>query len=300
MPSLSTEICGLKLRNPTILASGILDLTGSSMKRVVEKGGAGAVVTKSISVGPREGHRNPSVIVVEDGLLNAIGLSNPGYKEFHSEIVKAKTAGAPVIGSVFGKTPDEFAEVAGALTSYGVDAIEINLSCPNVKGAQYSQDPKLSGEVVRAVKTVVDKPVIAKLTSEVPSIVKIASACVDAGCDGVTAINTIRAMKIDIEAKAPILANVIGGLSGTAIKPIAVRCVYEIAGELSVPVIGCGGITTGRDAVEFLMAGASAIQIGTAVHSRGIGVFHKVAREIEAFMEKEGYRNIEELVGAAL
>jgi dihydroorotate dehydrogenase (NAD+) catalytic subunit len=107
-------------------------------------------------------------------------------------------------------------------------------------------------------------------------------------------------MKIDIEAKAPILANVIGGLSGTAIKPIAVRCVYEIAGELSVPVIGCGGITTGRDAVEFLMAGASAIQIGTAVHSRGIGVFHKVAREIEAFMEKEGYRNIEELVGAAL
>lgn len=300
MPSLETELCGLKLRNPTILASGILNVTGAAMRRVMEKGGAGAVVTKSISVAPREGHKNPSVIPIEDGLLNAIGLSNPGYKGFHPEIATAKTGGAPVIGSVFGQSPEEFAEVATALAGYGVDAIELNLSCPNVGGAQYAQDPELSRVVVEAVKAVVKRPVIAKLTSEVPDIVGIASACVDAGCDAVTAINTVRAMKIDLEAKTPVLANKIGGLSGAAIKPIAIRCVYEIAGELDVPVIGCGGITTGEDVVEFLMAGANAVQIGTAVYSRGIGVFRKVAEEMEAFMEQEGYGAVDELIGAAL
>lgn len=300
MSSFKVKLCGMKLSNPTILASGILDLTGSSMKRVVEKGGAGAVVTKSISVAPREGHKNPSLVPLGEGLLNAIGLSNPGYKAFHAEIATAKQSGAPIIGSVFGQSPEEFSEVASALVVYGADAVELNLSCPNVKGAQYSQDPDLSREVVAAVRKEVKKPVIAKLTAEVPDIVKIARACADAGCDAITAINTIRAMKIDIQAKMPVLANKVGGMSGPAIKPIAVRCVYEIAKELDIPVIGCGGITTGEDAIEFLMAGASAVQIGSAVYSRGISVFQKVVEEMDAFMKREGYGAVEELIGAAL
>ncbi|MEE9594928.1 MAG: dihydroorotate dehydrogenase [Candidatus Hydrothermarchaeales archaeon] len=300
MPSLNVELFGLELKNPTILASGILDTTGASMKRVVVKGGAGAVVTKSISKAPMEGHKNPSVIALENGLLNAIGLANPGYEGFRSEIEVAKTAGAPVIGSVFGTSPDEFAEVAGALAEYGADAIEINLSCPNVEGAKYAHSPELSREAVAAVKAKVKKPIIAKLSAEVPNIVEIAGACVDAGCDGVTAINTVKAMKIDVEAKMPVLANKTGGLSGTSIKPIAVRCVYEIAKELDVPVIGCGGITTGEDAVEFLMAGAKAVQIGSAVYSRGLWVFRKVVEEMEVFMEREGYGSVDELIGAAL
>ncbi|MEE9612449.1 MAG: dihydroorotate dehydrogenase [Desulfatiglandales bacterium] len=300
MPSLKVELLGLKLRNPTVLASGILDSTGTSMKRVVVKGGVGAVVTKSISVTPRDGHKNPSVIAIEDGLLNAIGLANPGYKEFRSEIETAKTADAPVIGSVFGQSPDEFAEVARALSDYGVDAIELNLSCPNVGGVKYAHHPDLSREAVAAVKAKVKKPIIAKLSAEVPDIVEIAGACMDGGAKGITAINTVRAMKIDIEAKMPILANKTGGLSGTPIKPIAVRCVYEIAKELDVPVMGCGGIASGEDAVEFLMAGARAVQIGTAVYSRGIGVFRKVTKEMEDFMEREGYGAVEELIGAAL
>ncbi len=300
MPSFKIKLCGMKLNNPTILASGILDLTGASMRRVVERGGAGAVVTKSISVAPREGHKSPSVIPLGEGLLNAIGLANPGYKAFHAEVATAKQSGVPVIGSVFGQSPEEFAEVASALAVYGADAIELNLSCPNVKGAQYSQDAELSRQVVEAVRREVKKPVIAKLTSEVPDILKIASACADAGCDAVTAINTVRAMKIDPQAKMPVLANKTGGLSGPAIKPIAVRCVYEIARELDIPVVGCGGITTGEDAVEFLMAGACAVQIGSAVYSRGISVFQKVVEEMEAFMNREGYGAVEELIGAAL
>jgi len=300
MPSLEVELLGLKLRNPTVLASGILDSTGASMKRVVVKGGVGAVVTKSISVTPRDGHKNPSVIAIEDGLLNAIGLANPGYEKFRSEIETAKTDDAPLIGSVFGQSPDEFAEVARALSDYGVDAIELNLSCPNVEGVKYAHHPDLSREAVAAVKAKVKKPIIAKLSAEVPDIVEIAGACMDGGAMGITAINTVRAMKIDIEAKMPVLANKTGGLSGTSIKPIAVRCVYEIAKELDVPVMGCGGIASGEDAVEFLMAGARAVQIGTAVYSRGIGVFHKVTKEMEDFMEREGYGAVEELIGAAL
>ncbi|MEE8167508.1 MAG: dihydroorotate dehydrogenase [Candidatus Hydrothermarchaeales archaeon] len=300
MPTISTTLCNMKLRNPTILASGILGTAGSSLKRVIEKGGAGAVVTKSISTAPMEGHKNPSVIPLEDGLINAIGLSNPGYEAFKEEIAVAKEGGAPVIGSVFGSSKEEFAEVAGALESYGVDALELNLSCPNVKGARYAQDAELSRGVIEEVKGKVKIPVIAKLTAEVRDLREIARACASAGCDGITAINTLRAMKIEVKAKAPVLGNKIGGLSGSAIKPIAVRCVYEIASEVEVPVIGCGGITTGEDALEFLMAGASAVQIGTGVYSRGISIFNKVSREIQEFMEEEGYSNVEEIIGAAL
>ena len=298
---LETEIFGLRLKNPTILASGIMGSTGASLKRIAIEGGAGAVVTKSVGIEARAGHDNPTVIEVPGGLLNAVGLSNPGVGEFEVEIVAAKEGGVPVIASVFGFSVEEFGEVAKQAEDYGADAIELNLSCPNVRkaGTVYGKSPKLSRSVVENVKSRVRVPVIAKLTANTDDVVEVARACVEGGCDGITAINTLAAMKIDIQTKSPVLSNKTGGLSGPSIKPVALRCVYEIAGELDIPVIGCGGIATGEDALEFLMAGASAVEIGTAVRLRGIGVFERVSGEIEAFMKEEGYKNLQEIIGAA-
>ncbi len=299
---LETEIAGLRLKNPTILASGIMGSTGSSLKRIAREGGPGAVATKSVGMKARAGHSNPTVIEIEGGLLNAVGLSNPGIHEFKAEIETAKDGGVPVIVSVFGFAVEEFADVAANAQEYGADAIELNLSCPNVEkaGATYGQDPELSRRVVETVKSEVKIPVIAKLTANTNDIVEVASACADAGCDGITAINTLAAMKIDIRAKSPVLGNKTGGLSGPYIKPVALRCVYEISKELDVPVIGCGGITTGEDAIEFLMAGAKAVEIGTGVHLRGIDVFKKVCGEIELFMKDNGHKDLGEIIGAAL
>ncbi len=300
MADLSVKLCGMKLENPTILASGILGVVGSTLKKVSDNG-AGAVVTKSIGTMARDGHKNPSVMEIETGLLNAIGLANPGYTVFEDEIKKVKDGSAPVIGSIYGFNIREFVEVATAMEGYGVDALELNLSCPNVSkaGTYYGQNKDLAYEAVKAVKESVKIPVIAKLTANVSDIVSIAKACEEAKCDAITAINTVRAMKIDINAKMPVLANKFGGLSGPSIKPLAISAVYEIAKETNLPVLGCGGVTTGEDAVEFMMAGASAVQIGTAVLHRGISVFKKITREIEDFMDQNGYTRVEELVGAA-
>ncbi len=293
-------MCGLKLKNPTILASGILGNVGSSLKRVAQHG-AGAVVTKSIGSQAREGHKNPSVIKLEYGYLNAIGLANPGIRDFGEEVKNAKEGGVPVIGSVYGFSVREFAGVAETMESYGVDALELNLSCPNVgkAGAFFGSTEDLAYDVVKAVKEKVSLPVIPKLTANTGDIVGVARACEDAGCDAVTAINTLRAMKIDIKVKMPVLGNKIGGLSGPSIKPVAVASVYEIVRETDLSVIGCGGINTGEDAIEYLMAGAKAVQIGVGVADRGIGIFKKVSREIEEFMEKEGYSTLKDIIGVA-
>ncbi len=298
---LSTEICGIKMKNPTMLASGILGSTGATLKRVASYG-AGAVVTKSLGVEARAGHKNPSLVELENGLLNAIGLANPGFEAFEEDIDIAKKGGAPIIGSVYGFNVDEFVKVAMGLESYGVDAVELNFSCPNVEkaGVKFGHDPELSYEVARGVKKKLGIPVIAKLTPNVKDIVEIAKACEEAKVDGITAINTLRAMKIDIRVAKPLLGNKIGGLSGPCIKPVAVRCVYEIAREVSTPVIGCGGINTGKDAVEFLMAGARAVQIGSGVYFRGISIFRKVTKEMKAFMKEEGYHDLEDIIGVAL
>jgi dihydroorotate dehydrogenase (NAD+) catalytic subunit len=282
---LETEIAGLRLKNPTILASGIMGSTGSSLKRVAIEGGAGAVVTKSVGMEAREGHDNPTVIEVEGGLLNAVGLSNPGIDEFKAEIEDAKGGNVPLIVSVFGFKAGDFGAAAEKAEEYGADAIELNLSCPNVEkaGAVFGKSAELSKSVVKDVKNKVGVPVIAKLTASTDDIVEVAGACVGGGCDAITAINTISAMKIDIHTKSPILGNKTGGLSGPSIKPVALRCVYDIKKELDIPVIGCGGITTGEDALEFLMAGASAVEIGTAVRLRGIGVFERRKMAIKIF-----------------
>ncbi|MDH5419082.1 MAG: dihydroorotate dehydrogenase [Candidatus Bathyarchaeota archaeon] len=297
---LATEIAGLKLANPTMLAAGVLGLTGSSLRKVVEAG-AGAVVTKSLGLKPREGYSNPTVVQVDCGLLNAMGLPNPGVSHFGEEMREVKETGVPIIVSIYGFSSEEFAKAAEVAVNVGADALELNVSCPHVEetGAEIGSDPELVTEVVRKVKNKVDKPVFVKLTPNVANIVEVAKAAVETGAEAITAINTVRAMAIEIETTRPLLANKIGGLSGPAIKPIAVRCVYEIYREVDVPVIGCGGITDWRDAVEFMLAGASAVQIGTAIAFKGLEVFKSVTRGIDAYVRKKGFGSVKDIVGLA-
>ena len=292
------EIAGLKLRNPTMLASGILGLSVDILKNVAFAG-AGAVVTKSIGLKPSNGYPNPTVIPVECGLLNAVGLPNPGIHNFIKEIKLLKDLEVPFIISVYGFSVEEYVEVAATAAEAGADAIELNLSCPHVKGtgSEIGQDPRLVAEVVGKVKNSVNRPVFAKLTPNVTSIAELAKAAAEAGADAVTAINTVRAMAIDIETCRPILANKVGGLSGAAIKPIAVRCVYEIYEAVDVPIIGCGGIYGWRDAVEFILAGASAVQIGTAIASKDLDIFRSIVNGIDSYLERRGYRSLKEIVG---
>lgn len=295
---LVTDIAGLRLKNPTMLAAGILGMSGSSLKRVAEAG-AGAVVTKSVGLKPREGYSNPTVAQVECGLLNAVGLPNSGVSDFGEEIREVKETGVPVIVSIYGFSSKDFANVAETAVKAGADALELNVSCPHVEktGTEIGQDAQLVAEVVEEVKNRVDRVVFVKLTPNVADVTRVAKAASEAGVDAITAINTVRAMTIDIETTRPVLSNRIGGLSGPAMKPIAVRCIYEISREVSVPVIGCGGIVTWRDAVEFMLAGASAVQVGTAVAFKGLEVFKSITRGIGAYLEEKRLGSVREIVG---
>jgi dihydroorotate dehydrogenase (NAD+) catalytic subunit len=295
---LATDIAGLKLPNPTMLAAGVLGYTGLSMKRVIEAG-AGAVVTKSMGLEPRTGYLNPTVVQTDCGLLNAMGLPNPGIGHFKEEMAELKNAKAPTIFSIYGFSAEEFAKVAKTAVEIGADALELNVSCPHVKkaGAQIGSDPLLLEEIVKQVKKQVNKPVFVKLTPNVTDITEIAKAAEQAGADAITAINTVKGMAIDIETAMPILANKYGGLSGPAIKPIAVRCVYDVFNSVKIPIIGCGGVTCWQDAVEFIQAGASAVQIGTAVAFKGLSVFGSVADGIEKYIETKNLASVKDIVG---
>lgn len=296
----ATEIAGLKLANPTMLAAGILGYTGLSMKSVVEAG-AGAVVTKSMGLEPRTGYLNPTVVQTDCGLLNAMGLPNPGISHFKEEMKELQNLGAPTIFSIYGFSAEEFAQVAQIAVEIGADALELNVSCPHVKkaGAQIGSDPQLLAEIVKKVKKQVSKPVIVKLTPNVTDITEIAKAAEKAGADAITAVNTVKGMAIDIETGRPILANKFGGLSGPAIKPIAVRCVYDVYSSVDIPVIGCGGVSCWQDAVEFIQAGASAVQIGTAVAFKGLQVFSSVAKGVETYLKTKCLKSVKDLVGLA-
>ena len=298
---LRVDLAGLSLKNPTMLASGILGYSAETLKSIVD-GGAGAVVTKSVGLKPRSGYANPTVVQASCGLINAMGLPNPGIDEFAKDIREAKTVlKVPLIVSVYGFSAEEYAAVAKKAVLAGADAVELNVSCPHVKetGAEIGQNPKILAEVVSKVKRTVDKPVFVKLSPNVVDIAEIAESAVKAGADAITAINTVKAMAIDIETAKPILSNKRGGLSGPAIKPIAVRCVYDIYERVKAPIIGCGGITSWQDALEFMLAGASAIQIGTAIALKGPRVFRSVVRGISAYMKRKGFRSVKEIVGLA-
>ena len=300
MERLATELAGLELANPTMLASGILGYTGLSLKTVIDAG-AGAVVTKSMGLEARTGYPNPTVVQTDCGLLNAMGLPNPSISHFKEEMKQLKTTGVPIVLSIYGYSAQEFVKVAETAAKMGADAVELNVSCPHVKraGAEIGCDPTLLAEIVKEVKKAVNVPVIVKLTPNVTSIAEIAKAAEKAGADAITAINTVKAMSIETETARPLLANKFGGLSGPAIKPIAVRCVYDIYRSVDVPVIGCGGVSCWQDAIEFMLAGASTVQIGTAIAFKGPEVFSSVTKGIDDYLQRKGFKNAKELVGLA-
>lgn len=300
MTHLAVDLCGLRLKNPTMLAAGVLDETGKSMAAVA-RAGAGAIVTKSIGREPREGHHNPTVVELPDGLLNAMGLPNPGIEYFKDEIQEAKAGGVPIIGSVFGGTEDEMAELAGLIAEAGADAVELNLSCPHAKGygAELGSTPEAVEGVCRKAKGRTSVPVFAKLTPNTASIADLARAAERGGADAVVAINTLKGMVISPEARMPVLGNRFGGLSGPAIRPVGVRCVYEIYEAVKIPVIGVGGIVSARDAIEYMMAGAKAVQIGTGVWYDGPEVFTRVCTQMIKFMEQNGFETVDQMVGVA-
>ncbi len=308
MPDLSTKLGKLNLKNPLILAAGILGTNAELLKRIAENG-AGAVTTKSFSINGRKGYENPTVIELTEngqkiGLLNAIGLSNPGFEKFKEELEKFKSYNldTKLIASIFG-TIDEFPNLAG-MTENFTDAIEIDVSCPHVDDS-ISKNPKILKNLIKEIKGIIAKPLIVKISPNVTDIKEIAKAAIDGGCDALAAINTVRAMKIDINFAKPVLANKFGGYSGIGIKPIAMAKIYEIYSmmkkeNLNVPIIGIGGITTGEDAIEMLMAGASAVGIGSAIRDRGTDVFKKISAEMDKFMSEHNYKTIEEIKGIAV
>ena len=307
----STTIACLKMDNPTMLAAGILGLTGASLKRVALRG-AGAVVTKSISKEKEEGYPNPTVVEHIEGnaVLNAIGLSNPGCEEFAKEIPKAKEGGKPVIVSVYGKTPDEFVEVSERMEKAGADALELNLSCPHSRPGihvgpyfvpYFGQDEEMTFEVVEEVVNAVKIPVFAKLTPNVSSIVPIAKAAEAAGASAITAINTVGpCARIDINTACPIIGNTVGGLSGRAILPIAIRAIVDLKLTVDIPIIGVGGVTDSNDAIEMMLAGASAVQIGTAIMYKDLNIFGEIKDGIRRYMIEHGYTCLEDFVGQSL
>ncbi len=299
-PDLAVEFAGIKLPNPTILASGILGVSSEVMIRA-GRAGAGAVVTKSFNRKGREGYRNPSFIEIPGGFLNALGIPNPGMEEMREEVEAVSKAHVPVIASVFGFDAEEFADAARMGEQGGALAIELNVSCPHVKevGVEIGQRPEMVAEVTKAVKRRVRVPVLVKLTPNVTSIAEVARAAEAAGADAITAINTVLGMAIDVDSGSPILGGILGGLSGPALHPVAVRAVYQIRNAVSIPVIGVGGIEDSRGALEMMMAGASAIQIGSAITSKGLEVFREVTSGITRFLQANGYRSIRDIVGIA-
>jgi dihydroorotate dehydrogenase (NAD+) catalytic subunit len=303
MVNLTTEICGVKFKNPVILASGLLGNTGAIIKRVA-KFEPGAITTKGI--GPKnEGYSNPVLVEYAQGSLNAVGLPSPGHEKMIEELKIAREISIPLIVNIFGKSIEDYGVVAKAVSSVRPAIIEVNISCPHSKvaGQIFGED----SEVVRKVVETVKKnsggiPVSTKLTPNLSAsqFLKVAEAAADAGTDAFSAINTVGpGMVIDIYAKKPVLHNKRGGVEGPGIRPIAIRCVYDLYEKFKLPIIGMGGVISGKDAIEMMMAGASAVGVAHAVLIYGMGVFKKINKEIEEFMLENDYSSLKEIIGAA-
>jgi len=298
-PSIATSIGQIQLDKPVMLASGILGISLDVFNRLYASG-AGAVVTKSLSTAAWEGYPNPTIFSVKGGgWINAVGLSNPGASNFAKMIEPNQDV--PIIVSLVGSVPEDFEIMIKEFKNCKVKAYELNMSCPHVArvGLEVGDDPGLVKEIVSTVKKATDVPVIAKVGLGTSNYLNTVGTAIDAGIDAITAINTVRAMAIDVETKRPILSNKFGGLSGTPIKPIALRCVYEISSKYDIPIIGCGGISSWDDAVEFFLAGASGVQLGSAIGDNWVGVFDDINKGILDYMERNNYSTIKEMVGLA-
>ncbi|MDH7479693.1 MAG: dihydroorotate dehydrogenase [Syntrophomonadaceae bacterium] len=300
-PCLAVNLGGIAMENPVVTASGTFGF-GFEYASLVDLRQLGAITVKAITREPRLGNPPPRIAETAAGMLNAIGLQNPGVDAFISDYLpRLRQLGTPVIANIAGNTVEEYAEVAGRLDAAGgLAGLEINISCPNVKqgGMQFGTDPAAAAGVVKAVRTSTRLPLIAKLSPNVTDIVAIAGSVAEAGADALSLINTLLGMAIDVKARRPVLANVVGGLSGPAIKPVALRMVWQVAQAVDLPILGMGGITTAEDALEFILAGATAVAVGTAnfLNPRATT---DIIRGLEEYCQRQGISDINDLVGLA-
>lgn len=306
MASLDVNFLGLQLKNPLVLASGILGTSPSLMTRCALEG-AGGITSKSCGPEPRAGHGNPVALAWDSGVINAIGLTNPGAKEEVPLLRETKrrlmAMGVPLFASIFAPTVEQFGEVARMIAEAEPDLIEVNISCPNVHsefGMPFSASVESAAAVTREVRRTVGSSISIKLAPNVPNIGEIAHAAAEEGADAITAVNTMPAMLIDPYAVKPVLRNKTGGLSGPALKPIALRCVAEIASRVAIPIIGTGGVASGIDAAEMIMAGATLVGIGSAIWQDGPGAFGRINDELKAFLDLEGYSSVNDIRGKAI
>lgn len=297
---LAVNIAGVDLVTPVTTASGTFGF-GLEFQELADLSKLGAVTVKGLSLQPNAGNKGQRVVETPSGMLNSIGLENPGcdfFKKITLPMLKRKNI--PVIANIYGHSLEEYEKVAKALDVDGVAMVEINISCPNVKegGMVFGTNPKTASEVVRTVKRATGKPIITKLSPNVTDIVEMALAVEEAGTDAISMINTLLGTKIDIERQKPVLGNVFGGLSGPCIRPVAVRMVYQVSQKVHVPIIGMGGIMNDEDAIEFMLAGASAVAVGTANFVEP-GITDKIVDGMLDYIDRKGYQNISEIVGLA-
>ncbi len=298
MIDMSVDICGVKLKNPVMTASGTFG-SGREYSELIDLNRLGAVVVKGVAAKPWKGNPAPRIAEVYGGMLNSVGLQNPGVEYFiENDIPFLRRFDTKIIVNVCGHTTEEYVNVVKALRGQDIDLLELNISCPNVSegGMSFGTDPEMAKRVVSSVKEYADKPLIVKLTPNVTDITVIAKAVKEGGADALSLINTITGMKIDIYARKPVLQRKIGGMSGPAVKPVAVRMVYQVCKAVELPVIGMGGISNAEDALEFIMAGATGVSIGTANFVDPFATI-KTIDGISEYMEKYGIKNIGEIRG---
>ncbi|MFC1691642.1 dihydroorotate dehydrogenase [Nanoarchaeota archaeon] len=299
MVDLTVKLCNSSLKNPVILASGIWGVTPETLVRASEY--CGAVTIKSIGPKRREGNPNPAVVANEHYVHNAVGLPSSGIDDMDNKWEALKELKSPLIASCYGDTAEDYVNITEKIVPHKPALLELNISCPNkAKGMLFAQDPIETAKLVKAVKKVSGRiPISVKLTPNVTNIVEIAKAAEKSGADCITAINTVSGMLINPEARKPVLGFKCGGISGPAIKPIALKCVYDIYENVKIPIIGTGGVNTGRDAIEMIMAGASAVGVGSAVYYRGNDFLKLIVDEMKKWMLKNNVKSIPEIRGVA-
>jgi dihydroorotate dehydrogenase (NAD+) catalytic subunit len=298
---LAVDVAGLKMKTPVTTASGTFGF-GLEFTDFLDLEKVGAITVKGTTLAPRAGNKGQRVVETPSGILNCIGLENPGSDYFLKETLpKLRKYNVPVIVNIDASSPEEYGELAAKLDVKGVDAVEINVSCPNIKdgGLVFGTNAKSMAQVVKEVKKNTSKVVITKLSPNVTSITEMAKAAEDAGTDALSLINTLLGMKIDIHRQRPVLGNVTGGLSGPCIRPVAVRMCYEVAQAVKVPIIGMGGIMCAEDAIEFFLAGASAIAVGTA-NFVNPAIAETISLDILEYMDKHNIKKIQDMIGLAL
>ncbi len=298
MADLSVNICGVDFKNPVIPASGVFGY-GREYEELFPLNKLGGIATKGTTLHLRKGNLSPRIAETPSGMLNSVGLQNPGIDHFiDTDLPYLLTKDLVILANIAGSTPDECAETAAKLDETDVHMIELNISCPNVKqgGAAFGTSCEMAAEVTKRVRAVTKKPLVVKLSPNVTSIAEIAKAVESAGADAVSLINTLLGMRIDINTGRPILKNNVGGLSGPAVFPVAVRMVWQVANAIKIPVIGMGGVSSGRDAIELMMAGASAVQVGAAIFTDSYAPV-KIIDEMNEFLDSKGIKSVRDIIG---